>query len=90
MMSTLRAGGGLAADALTYPGFKVLAHTLRLELAPLPVTPGGPDLDALEQLCAERPVRAIYAMPTLQNPLGWVMDTPPARGWSRSRGDSGC
>jgi DNA-binding transcriptional MocR family regulator len=73
MMATLRAGDVVAADALTYPGFKVLAHTLRLELAPLPATPGGPDLDALEQLCAKRPVRAIYAMPTLQNPLGWVM-----------------
>jgi DNA-binding transcriptional MocR family regulator len=76
MMATLRAGDVVAADALTYPGFKVLAHTLRLELAPLPATLGGPDLDALEQLCAERPVRAIYAMPTLQNPLGWVMDAP--------------
>ena len=76
MMATLRAGDIVAADALTYPGFKVLAHTLRLELAPLPPTPGGPDLDALEQLCAKRPVRAIYAMPTLQNPLGWVMDAP--------------
>jgi DNA-binding transcriptional MocR family regulator len=76
MMATLRSGDVVAADALTYPGFKVLAHTLRLELAPLPVTPGGPDLGALEQLCAQRPVRAIYAMPTLQNPLGWVMDAP--------------
>ena len=74
MLATLRAGDVVAVDALTYPGFKVLAHTLRLELAPLPVTEGGPDLDALEQLCAKRPVRAIYAMPTLQNPLGWVMD----------------
>ncbi|MGD0699703.1 MAG: PLP-dependent aminotransferase family protein [Trebonia sp.] len=76
MMATLRAGDVVAVDALTYPGFKVLAHTLRLELAPLPVTTGGPDLDALGQLCAKRPVRAIYTMPTLQNPLGWVMDAP--------------
>jgi DNA-binding transcriptional MocR family regulator len=74
LLATLRAGDVVAVDALTYPGFKVLAHTLRLELAPLPVTEGGPDLDALEQLCAKRRVRAIYAMPTLQNPLGWVMD----------------
>ena len=74
LMGTLRAGDVVAADALTYPGFKVLAHALRLELAPLPATPGGPDLDALEQLCARRRVRAVYAMPTMQNPLGWVMD----------------
>jgi DNA-binding transcriptional MocR family regulator len=76
IMATLRPGDVVATDALTYPGFKVLAHTLRLELAPLPVTPHGPDLDALEQLCAGRRVRAVYAMPTLHNPLGWVMDAP--------------
>ena len=76
MMATCGPGDVVAADALTYPGLKVLAHTLRLELAPLPVTPDGPDLDALERLCAKRRVRAIYVMPTLQNPLGWVMDAP--------------
>jgi DNA-binding transcriptional MocR family regulator len=38
----------------------------------LPVTPDGPDLDALVRLCARRRVRAVYAIPTLHNPLGWV------------------
>jgi DNA-binding transcriptional MocR family regulator len=76
IMATLRPGDVVAADALTYPGFKVLAHALGLELTPLPTTPHGPDLDALEQLCARRRVRAVYAMPTLHNPLGWVMDVP--------------
>jgi DNA-binding transcriptional MocR family regulator len=76
VMATLQPGDVVAADALTYPGFKVLAQTLRLELAPLPVTRHGPDLDALEQLCAGRRVCAVYAMPTLHNPLGWVMDAP--------------
>jgi DNA-binding transcriptional MocR family regulator len=74
LMAALQTGDVVAVDALTYPGFKVLAHTLRLELAPLPATPGGTDLDALERLCASRPVRAVYLMPTLHNPLGWVMD----------------
>jgi DNA-binding transcriptional MocR family regulator len=76
MLATLAPGDVIAADALTYSGFKVLAQTLRLELAPLPVTPDGPDLDALEQLCARRPVRAVYAIPTLHNPLGWVVGQP--------------
>ena len=76
IMAALQPGDVVAADALTYPGFKVLAQTLRLELAPLPSTGHGPDLDALERLCAERRVRAVYAMPTLHNPLGWVMDAP--------------
>jgi DNA-binding transcriptional MocR family regulator len=74
LMATMQAGDVVAADSLTYPGFKVLAHALRLELAPLPATETGPGLDALEQLCAMRRVCAVYAMPTLHNPLGWVMD----------------
>ncbi|MFJ5074062.1 PLP-dependent aminotransferase family protein [Streptomyces sp. NPDC088553] len=73
VMATLNAGDVVAVDALTYPGFKVLAHAFRLDLEPIPATPDGPDLDALEKLCATRPVRAIYTMPTLHNPLGWVM-----------------
>lgn len=77
-MATLQPGDVVAVDALTYPGFKVLADILRLELAPVPATATGPDLDALEQICARRHVSAIYSMPTLQNPLGWVMD-PPSR-----------
>jgi DNA-binding transcriptional MocR family regulator len=73
VMATLHAGDVVAVDALTYPGFKVLAHAFHLDLAPVPTTADGPNLDALEQLCATRPVRAVYTMPTLHNPLGWVM-----------------
>ncbi|MBM7171639.1 PLP-dependent aminotransferase family protein [Streptomyces sp. G44] len=73
VMALLDAGDVVAVDALTYPGFKVLAHAFRLDLEPVPVTADGPDLDALEALCATRPVRAVYTMPTLHNPLGWVI-----------------
>nr|WP_272917769.1 PLP-dependent aminotransferase family protein [Nocardioides flavescens] len=73
VMATLRPGDVVAVDALTYPGFKVLAPAFGLDLAPLPVTPDGPDLDELDRLCATRPVRAVYAMPTVHNPLGWVV-----------------
>ncbi|MEU8882272.1 PLP-dependent aminotransferase family protein [Streptomyces hydrogenans] len=73
LMATLNAGDVVAVDALTYPGFKVIAHAFGLDLEPIPTTAGGPDLDALDRLCAGRPVGAIYTMPTLHNPLGWVM-----------------
>ncbi|MFG2841360.1 PLP-dependent aminotransferase family protein [Streptomyces zaomyceticus] len=73
VMALLKAGDVVAVDALTYPGLKVLAHAFHLDLEPVPATTAGPDLDALEKLCATRPVRAVYAMPTLHNPLGWVM-----------------
>ncbi|WP_329619423.1 PLP-dependent aminotransferase family protein [Streptomyces sp. NBC_01255] len=73
VMAALNAGDVVAVDTLTYPGFKVLAHAFHLDLAPIPAAADGPNLDALEKLCATRPVRAIYTMPTLHNPLGWVM-----------------
>ncbi|OOV96685.1 MULTISPECIES: aminotransferase-like domain-containing protein [Pseudomonas] len=73
MMTLLKPGDVVAVDALTYSGFKVLAETLHLELVAIPVTASGPDLDRLHSLCRQRPVRAVYSMPTLHNPLGWVM-----------------
>ncbi len=72
-MSQLQPGDVVAVDALTYPGFKLLAESLRLELLPIPASGNGPDLKAFEALCTRRKVRAIYAMPTMHNPLGWVM-----------------
>lgn len=60
MMSLLKPGDVVAVDALTYSGFKVLAETLHLEIVAIPVTATGPDLAFLEQLCARRPVRAVY------------------------------
>src|ERR1700761_8063183 len=71
-LAMLKPGDVVAVDALTYPGFKVLAQVHGLELAPLPAATDGPDLDALAQLCVTRRIRAIYTMPTLHNPLGWV------------------
>jgi len=72
-MALLNPGDVVATDALTYSGFKVLAETQRLELAAVPLSEHGPDLDALEKLCKKRRVRAVYTMPTLHNPMGWVM-----------------
>lgn len=73
LMALLQPGDVIAADALTYSGFKVLAEALHLEIVPIPVTIDGPDLEALDSLCRSRRVRAVYTMPTLHNPLGWVM-----------------
>ncbi|PCR93402.1 GntR family transcriptional regulator [Pseudomonas fluorescens] len=73
LMALFKPGDVIAADALTYSGFKVLAEALHLEVVAIPVTDHGPDLPALERLCRSRSVRAVYSMPTLHNPLGWVM-----------------
>jgi DNA-binding transcriptional MocR family regulator len=79
VMALLQPGDVVATDALTYPGFKVLAEAHRLELAPIPAAGHGPDVDALERLCKRRRVRAVYVMPTLHNPLGWVMSASRRR-----------
>ena len=76
VMGLLKPGDIVAVDALTYSGFKVIADMHRLELLPVPLTDTGPDLDALEALCRRRRIKAVYTMPTLHNPMGWVMDLP--------------
>ncbi|MES2041868.1 MAG: PLP-dependent aminotransferase family protein [Pseudomonadota bacterium] len=72
-MALLQPGDVVAVDTLTYPGFKVVADALHLELLPIAMDEHGPDLNALEKLCRRRKVRAVYAMPTMHNPLGLVM-----------------
>lgn len=74
LMALLKPGDVVATDALTYPGFKVTADAQGLELQAIALTAQGPDLDALERLCQRRRVRAVYAMPTVHNPMGWVLD----------------
>lgn len=74
VMGLLKPGDVVAVDALTYSGFKVIAEAHRLEMVPVPLKDDGPDLDALEKLCCKRRIKAVYTMPTLHNPMGWVMD----------------
>jgi DNA-binding transcriptional MocR family regulator len=69
----LRPHDCVAVDALTYPGFKMAAHLHGLALKPIPYHASGPDLDALNALCRRERIRAIYTMPNLHNPLGWVL-----------------
>ena len=78
-MALLEPGDVVAVDALTYPGFKLAAEANRLELVPIPAAGRGPDLDALAALCKQRRIRAVYVMPTLHNPLGWVMSATRCR-----------
>ncbi|VVE00582.1 PLP-dependent aminotransferase family protein [Pandoraea commovens] len=92
--TALRPGDAVAVDALTYPGFKMTASLAGLALKPVaaghsersvPSAPSArsghvvPDLDALEAVCRRHAVRAIYTMPTLHNPLGWVLSTAQRR-----------
>ncbi len=73
VMALLKPGDVVAIDALTYPGFIALAQAHGLELAPISMTAHGPNLAELERILRARPVKAIFTMPTLHNPMGWVM-----------------
>ncbi|WP_027854056.1 PLP-dependent aminotransferase family protein [Marinobacterium litorale] len=72
-MTLLEPGDVVAVDELIYPGFKTVAQANGLELVPFSSNETGPDLNALMQLCRTRRVKAVYTMPTLHNPLGWVL-----------------
>ncbi|WP_221796721.1 PLP-dependent aminotransferase family protein [Oceanobacter mangrovi] len=78
LMALFRPGDVIAADSLTYSGFKAAAELFNIELVPIPILQTdeyhGPDLQALDKLCQQRDIKAIYTIPTVHNPLGWVLD----------------
>lgn len=64
----------VAVDSLTYPGFKMIAEMQKLNIKPVSASINGPDLSELETMCSEGCIRALYTMPTIHNPLGWVLN----------------
>ncbi|MGL4756793.1 MAG: PLP-dependent aminotransferase family protein [Aeromonadaceae bacterium] len=66
-------GQPLLCEGLTYPGLNTLAQTLKLQLRGLPMDEEGILPDALERACQDGLYRAIYLIPTLQNPTTAVM-----------------
>lgn len=73
LMALCRPGDRIAADAFTYPGFKVLAGMLQLELVPVPNDEHGMVPEELAAICRRQRITAVYCIPTIQNPLGSVM-----------------
>ncbi len=67
-------GDAIAADVLTYPGFKSVAALQGIDLVATHRGVGGMDPDALDRQCRARNLRGVYLMPTVHNPLGTVMD----------------
>lgn len=73
VLGLLMPGDILVMDAVTFPGMKILAQQARLDVEALPLSDGKIDLTALAALCKRRPVRAVYVMPSMHNPMGSVM-----------------
>ncbi|WP_428929594.1 PLP-dependent aminotransferase family protein [Marinibacterium sp. SX1] len=73
-ISTVARPGDLVfTDQLTYPGMKSLASHLGLKLEPVKGDGEGMLPDALSQALQRKQGKAVYLMPTLQNPTGQTM-----------------
>ncbi|VWC76454.1 GntR family transcriptional regulator [Burkholderia lata] len=73
LMSLLKPGSRVACESLTYPGFKIAAEQFGIELIPVICDSQGIDPADLHQVCLEHKVKALYCMPTVQNPRGYTM-----------------
>ncbi|MBC3921032.1 PLP-dependent aminotransferase family protein [Undibacterium sp. CY18W] len=73
VLGLLMPGDILVMDAVSFPGMKILAQQARLDVEALPLHDDKLDLTALAALCRRRPVRAVYVMPSMHNPMGSVM-----------------
>ncbi len=61
-------GETIAAEALTFPGFRSLAAHLRIRLVPVAMDRDGIDPDAFDAVCRQEAPKALYCTPTLHNP----------------------
>jgi DNA-binding transcriptional MocR family regulator len=66
-------GDLVLTEALAYPGMKNLAGLLSLRLHGVALDDQGMRPDALAAACRARPAKALYCVPTLQNPTAAVM-----------------
>lgn len=73
----LQPGDLLLTEALTFPGVRKLARLLHLRLQGLAMDEDGLLPDAFESACRQGIAKALYCMPSVQNPTGSVM--PVAR-----------
>jgi DNA-binding transcriptional MocR family regulator len=66
-------GDTVLTGEVTYSGMKSLANLLHLRLRGLAMDEEGIRADAFEAACATSDAKALYCMPTLQNPTSAVM-----------------
>jgi DNA-binding transcriptional MocR family regulator len=68
-------GGQLMVDELSYPPVGVFANMLGVTLCPVAMDSEGLIPEAYEAACQAHRPRALYALPTLQNPTTATMST---------------
>ena len=73
LASLARPGDVILTEHVTYTGMKAIASLLHLQLRGLPLDAHGLIPEAFEAACRESAPRALYCMPTLQNPTARTM-----------------
>ncbi len=74
----LNPGDHMVVEAPTYTGAIATFRTRGVRLTEVPVRSGGIDLDRLEEILNNDPIKMLYLMPNFQNPTGATM-TPAAK-----------
>jgi DNA-binding transcriptional MocR family regulator len=78
-----QSGDTIAAECLTYPGLKALATLLNLRVVPIVMDEEGLLPDALAAAAKAQRIKALYTVPTLQNPTASVMPLDRRRAIAR-------
>lgn len=73
LLATGLSGGAVLVDPVTYNGFIGLASTLNVKLIPCPIDEKGMKPEAMAELCLSQKIKAVYLMPTIHNPLCFIM-----------------
>lgn len=73
ILATGLSGGKVLVDPVTYNGFIGLASMFNITLVPCAMDEHGIIPQAMTELCADPSIKAVYLMPTIHNPLCYVM-----------------
>ena len=76
LMGLLKAGDTLVTEHLTYPGLISVARLLGIKLIGVAMDDDGLLPEALDEVCRNHRVSALYCTPTIQNPTAAVMSVP--------------
>ncbi|GAB6842873.1 DNA-binding transcriptional MocR family regulator [Methylorubrum rhodinum] len=75
LAAILKPGDALCVPALTYPGLRMAAERRSARLIPVACDEDGLDPDAFLESCKAEPPRALYLVPTLDNPTTATLPT---------------
>ncbi|WP_282606714.1 PLP-dependent aminotransferase family protein [Pelagibius sp. Alg239-R121] len=68
-----RPGDRIVTEALTYPGIQAISRVLGLRIEGLPLDAEGIIPEAFEAVCRNNDIKALYCVPTCQNPTTKTM-----------------